>query len=349
MKRTVLMILGSCVLAMAGAGLGWWLQEAPPAAQPQKVAEVPPRLAAPAVAAPAVSRAATAPPRSLPASLLGTEVNCPVETGADGHLRITKGLRLCFDYFLAAIGEERVEVLAARIRAELRSRLQEPARDEAEQILGAYLAYMSGMAEFEQSEGVQEAGALDMGALRQRMERVRTLRMQYLSAEVIAAFYGDEDAYDRYTLARLELMRNKELSPQARAQQLAELERQLPDDIQDSRKAMNQYLNLKTLTDDWKQRGGSAEELHQIRQGLLGAEATARLEVLDQENASWDRRMGDWYAQRDELLKTPGLSEEDRERQLDDLRRSSFGNEAERRRVEALERIHDQALLSKQP
>ncbi|WP_416409885.1 lipase secretion chaperone [Pseudomonas paraeruginosa] len=208
---------------------------------------------------------------------------------------------------------------------------------------------MSGMAEFEQSEGVQEAGALDMGALRQRMERVRTLRMQYLSAEVIAAFYGDEDAYDRYTLARLELMRNKELSPQARAQQLAELERQLPDDIQDSLKAMNQYLNLKTLTDDWKQRGGSAEELHQIRQGLLGAEATARLEVLDQENASWDRRMGDWYAQRDELLKTPGLSEEDRERQLDDLRRSSFGNEAERRRVEALERIHDQALLSKQP
>lgn len=56
MKRTVLMILGSCVLAVAGAGLGWWLQEAPPAAQPQKVAEVPPRLATPAVAAPAVSR-----------------------------------------------------------------------------------------------------------------------------------------------------------------------------------------------------------------------------------------------------------------------------------------------------
>lgn len=184
-------------------------------------------------------------------------------------------------------------------------------------------------------------GGADLDAIRQRMQQMRALREQYLSTEVIVAFFGEEDAYDRYTLARLELMRDKTLSAQARAQQLAELERQLPEGLQESLKAVNQYLNLKTLTDEWKQHAGSAEELYQIRMSLVGAEATARLEALDQENIAWDRRMSEWFAQRDELLKTPGLSREDRERQLEELRRGSFSSEAERLRVEALERIND--------
>ncbi|MBG4488258.1 lipase secretion chaperone [Pseudomonas aeruginosa] len=343
MNKKVFTFLGCCPWAGAGAGVGWWLQgESLVTARPATVERISRAELAPAKVQESSAQAlAVAAPTTLPRSLVGTEVNCPVEAGDDGHLRITNGLRQCFDYFLAAIGEESLDVLVARIRAQLGGRLQEPARGEAERILVDYLAYLRGLESIQQGSEVREVGGADLDAIRQRMQQMRALREQYLSTEVIVAFFGEEDAYDRYTLARLELMRDKTLSAQARAQQLAELERQLPEGLQQSLKAVNQYLNLKTLTDKWKQHAGSAEELYQIRMSLVGAEATARLEALDQENIAWDRRMSEWFAQRDELLKTPGLSREDRERQLEELRRGSFSSEAERLRVEALERIND--------
>lgn len=281
---------------------------------------------------------------SLPPSLAGTEVDCSLEADAGGHLQVTIGLRHCFDYFLSAVGEESITTLTARIHAQLKSRLQQPALGEAERVLAGYLAYLRGVADIEKRLLAPEAGQMDLERARQQMEQVRALRPLYLSPEVIVAFFSDDDAYDRYTLEKLELMQNKKLSAPARAQQLAVLEQQLPEGIKASLKAVNQSLDLRALTDEWKQRSGSAEELRQIRTNLVGEEAATRLEALDQENADWDVRMNDWYVQRDALLKNTSLSQEDRERQLGDLRKNRFANEAERLRVEALERIRDQGL-----
>lgn len=272
-------------------------------------------------------------------------MDCPLETDVSGHLQLTIRLRHCFDYFLSAVGEESIDSLAARIHAQLKNRLQQPALGEAERVLAGYLAYLRGVADIEKRLLPPEPGQVDMERARQQMDQVRALRRLYLSPEVIAVFFADDDAYDRYTLARLELMQDKKLSVQARAQQLAVLEQQLPEGIKASLKAVNQYLDLRVLTDEWKQRSGSAEELRQIRSNLVGEEAAARLEVLDQENADWDGRMKDWYAQRAALMKNANLSQTDRERQLEDLRKSRFANEAERMRVEALERIRDQGLV----
>ncbi|MDG9925811.1 MULTISPECIES: lipase secretion chaperone [unclassified Pseudomonas] len=345
MNKTVLMLLGCCLLVATATGLPWWLHDESKTMEAVETPALPSTSEATLAMMPATTNTqadmATG-LEGLPRSLAGTEVNCALETDAEGRLRITIGLRHCFDYFLAAVGEESIDTLTARIRAQLRHRLQEPALGEAKGVLEGYLAYLRGVADIEKAQ-VPTSGQMDLERVRQQMEQVRSLRTQYLSPEVIAVFFGDDDAYDLFALARLELLQNKTLSPQARAQQLKELEQQLPEDIQASLEVTHQYLDLRTLTDDWKQRAGSAEELRQIRTSLVGEEATARLEALDQENAAWDRRMNAWYAQRDAILSNTGLSQEDRERQLDDLRESRFSNEAERLRAETLERIHDQA------
>ena len=349
--KTVSMLLGCCLLVAIAVGLPWWLHEEGQAPATQKGVASPRATEAPGVApsTPQTPVAMASGLEDLPQSLAGTQVSCALESDAAGHLRVTIELRHCFDYFLSAVGEESLDSLTARIRAQLRQRLQEPALGEAEEVLTGYLDYLRGVAEIEQSQ-LPEPGQMDLARVRQQMEQVRSLRTQYLSPEVIAAFFSDDDAYDLYALARLELMQSKTLSAQARAQQLAELEQQLPDDIKASLQVTNQYLDLRTLTEDWKQRAGSADELRQIRTSLVGAEATARLEALDQENAAWDGRMNAWYAQRDAVLKNTGLSPEDRERQLTELRKSRFSSDAERQRVEALERIHDKGMpLSMQP
>lgn len=275
---------------------------------------------------------------SLPGSLQGTEVDGELEVDANGHLRITNGVRRVFDYFLSAVGEEPLESIIARIRAYIRHKLPAMAAAEAEQLLDSYLNYKRGLEAVQQ---VQATGAtLDLDAVRRQMQQVQALRSQFFTPEVVAAFFGDEDVYDRYTLARLEVMQNKSLSPTQRAQQLAGLEDMLPPAMRESLKVVNQVQDLEALTQDWKRRGGTTAELRQIRESVVGPEAANRLEALDQERASWDQRMTAWYAERQAILGNASLSESDRQQQVAELRRQRF-SEAERTRVESLEHMHD--------
>lgn len=278
----------------------------------------------------------------LPGSLQGTEVDGELEVDENGHLKITNGVRRVFDYFLSAVGEEPLESIIARIRAYIRHKLPPTAAAEAEELLDSYLAYKRGL------ESVQQAqtggSTLDLEAIRRQMQQVQALRTQYFKPEVITAFFGDEDVYDRYTLARLEVMQNKSLSASQRAQQLAGLEDMLPPDIRESIKVANQVQNLDALTQEWKKRGGSAAELRQIRESVVGPEATDRLEALDQERAGWDQRMSAWYRERDAILATTSLSEQDRQQQVAELRNQRF-NETERVRAESLERMRDRGEL----
>lgn len=276
---------------------------------------------------------------SLPNSLQGTEVDGELEVDASGHLKITNGVRHVFDYFLSAIGEEPLESILARIRAYIRHKLPPVAAAEAEQILDGYIAYKRGLENIVQAARAPNGG-IDIDGIRRQMQQVEALRTQYLSSAVITAFFGDEDAYDRYTLARLDLMQNKNLSAAQRAQQLAALEQQLPAATQEAMKTINQYQNLEALQADWKKRGGSPAELRQIRETLVGTEATNRLEVLDTERASWDQRMSSWYDERATILANKNISDQDRQSQLDSLRNSRF-SDVERMRVESLEHMHD--------
>lgn len=275
----------------------------------------------------------------LPNSLQGTEVDGELEVDANGHLKITNGVRHVFDYFLSAIGEEPLETILARIRAYIRHKLPNMAAGEAEQLLDNYIAYKRGLENVQQAQPAA-GGNIDINAVRQQMQQVQALRTQYFNQEVIAAFFGDEDAYDRYTLARLEVIQNKNLSAAQRAQQLAALQQQLPTSIQESMQTVNQYQNLEALTADWKKRGGTPAELRQIRESLVGAEAADRLEALDKDRAGWDQRMNAWYSERDAILHNTNLSEQDRQSQLNELRKSRF-SDTERMRVESLERMHD--------
>lgn len=340
MKKSVLIGIVAALLALGG--LLYWLA-------PGDDSATDPALAAAAASGGTGSN--HVPPATfttgvegLPPSLQGTDVDGELELDASGHLKITGGIRRVFDYFLSAVGEEPLDSILKRIRAYIRHKLPAAAAAEAERLLDNYIGYKRGLEAIPQVGG--GAGQLDIDALRRQMQQVQALRTQFFTPEVITAFFGDEDSYDRYTLARLDLLQNKSLSPTQRADQLAALEQQLPESMRESIRVINQVQNLESLTQDWKQRGGSAAELRQIRESIVGPEAADRLENLDRENAQWDQRMGSWHAERAAILGNKALSEQDRLLQVDEARKSRF-SESELVRVESLEKIHDSGELVK--
>lgn len=277
----------------------------------------------------------------LPASLRGTEAPS-VTVDDQGRLIINRDLRNVFDYFLTTIGEEPVDTIIARIRAYLRNILKgKPAADQADQILTSYINYKRALLSLPPSPAQENRKTMDLDAYQRQLDQTAQLRRQYLSAEVIQAFFGEEDAYDQYTLARLRLMQDAGLSQAARDQQIASLEQQLPASIQEHLKQARQLKGLQDIQESCSKRNCSASELHDERVAMVGAEATTRLEKLDQDTASWDARISSWLNQRASILGNTALSESDRQQQVATARNALFSS-AELVQVKNLEQIHDE-------
>jgi len=271
----------------------------------------------------------------LPASLRDTDVDGGFELDINGNLIISYRIRQLFDYFLTAQGEEPLPTLVRRLRAYINHTLSGEPAIEAEQLLDDYIGYLNDAASIDDS-GIAPGQKVDPAQIRAQKERLSAIRAGRFDAVTNDAFFAEEEAYDRYTLARLELMDNDSLSLDERATQLADLENQLPPALQDSLKEVTRYQNLQALTQQWQESDGDTGNLQQIRENVVGREAADRLAKLDQERAQWHRRMDSWQRERAIIQSNSGLSDADKKKQIDAARSRLF-NEQEQIRVRALE------------
>lgn len=131
-------------------------------------------------------------------------------------------------------------------------------------------------------------------------------------------------------------MQDDSLNADERASRLTALESQLPPELQESMRDITRYQDLQTLTQQWQEADGNPATLQQMRENLVGREAAERLAKLDQEEAEWQRRVDSWLRERAAILSNTGLSEADKERQIDAARSRLF-NEQEQIRVRSLE------------
>ena len=61
-----------------------------------------------------------------------------------------------------------------------------------------------------------------------------------------------------------------------------------------------------------------------------------RLEALDQERAVWDGRMNEYLQQRDAILKNQALSEQDRQKQVNDIKQKSLDQQEQIQKISLL-------------
>ncbi|MFZ5723397.1 MAG: lipase secretion chaperone [Pseudomonadota bacterium] len=276
---------------------------------------------------------------NLPASLAGSEVNDALRVDADGHLVIEYPVRALFDYFLTTVGEEPLAVVATRIRAYLAHRLQEPARGEALQLLEGYLGFWQAAGELSQHAQAMPGQAAPE-AMAAYLAQLRELRSRYFSRDVVQAFFAEQDAYQAYTLARLQVMQDASLGNVERARRLGDLLAQLPPSVQEAQRAATLVQTLDEVIADCRRAGCPASEVQRIREELAGPEAAQRLAALEADEAALQARLAGYFLQRDRIAANPAYSESDRRAQTEELQHRLF-DDSERLRLVALERIHD--------
>lgn len=334
MNRTLLLAIP--LIVGGGIALTLYFNPAPttvassPSTTPSasKAAEPAPELAASQNQPPALAPGVA----PLPPSFVGTQVDGEFHVDAAGNLLISDDIRRIFDYFLSAIGEETIQASVKRLQGYITSQLQSPAREQALALLDQYLDYKKQLVQLERD--LPQLASLD--AMQQREQAVQALRASIFTAEVHQAFFSGEESYNQFTLQRLAIRHDQRLNDQQKAEALDQLRANLPEQLQDAVIPQMQ-TELRQQTIALQAQGGSAEQIQQLRLQLVGAEATVRLNELDQRRQQWNTRLSD-YRQEKARIEASGLSDSDKESALQEVAEERF-NEQERLRLAAAEEL----------
>ncbi len=294
-------------------------------------------LAPPATVPTSVAGRTTAPPLSL----AGTQVDGRFHLDASGNLLITEDIRRIFDYFLSTQGEESLASSIQRLRSHIAGQLGAPAQGQALALLDQYLDYKRQLVLLERDLPL----LADLAALRQREAAVQALRARIFSAEAHQAFFASEEAYNSFTLQRLAIQRDASLDPATKAAAIDQLRSALPEELQ-GMVASQLQAELRVQVSALRAAGGNPEQVRQLRQQLVGAEATIRLETLDDQRRQWQQRLQDYLKEKTRIEASEGLSDSDKAAAINRLEEEGFSPQ-ERLRLQAASDLA--AARKKQP
>lgn len=266
-----------------------------------------------------------------------TEVNCQMQLDAGNRLIVNEQTRDCFEYFITQMGEKNMDQIQQSFKAYIEKSYKEPALGQIIDLWNRYLQYRQQLGTLKSPGGSQE----EPGYYAAIFNDMKNLRKQFFSAYEIEGLFGTEDIYNDYTIERMKVLADKKLSESEKAKKLKALFDDLPEDWKENLEQLNKLEDLRKLTADIKARGGSAEELHQMRTSLVGAEATARLETLDVQRGQWKNNINSYLSERDSILNS-GMSDSAKQQAIDQLRTQHFSSKQDQLRAETFESVHDQ-------
>ncbi|MDM1770134.1 lipase secretion chaperone [Acinetobacter indicus] len=332
-KHKLWLWLGLITVAVVGI-IYWLIPHSPPSPGHAQAATARTSATSPlAVSSP--NSSATLP--FLSPSQQDTEINCQLQLDSGNRLMVNEQTRNCFEYFITQYGEKTLEQIRQDFQRYIAQTHQEPALGQILDLWQRYLDYRERLGEFQPPQLDPDSPQY----YRSIFNSMKNLRQQFFSAYEIEGLFGVEDVYHDYTLERLSVMDNKQLSEAEKAQKLKALFEQLPEDWQANLEQLNKLEDLRALTAEIKARGGSAAEIRQMRLNLVGPEATQRLEQLDGQRSQWKSRVEEYLNAREQIMQS-GMHDQAKQQAVKQLRGQHFQNPQEQLRLETFEQVHDQ-------
>ena len=259
-------------------------------------------------------------PGPLPASLRGASHGVALRSDAEGNLLVQDDILRLFEFYLAAIEEESIEALLQRIQWELASQLQDPARQQANDLLRRYLDYRLALM------ALPQPTTLDSDTLAAHLQQVDALRQQHFSSVEQTALFAAERAEDAHLLATLQ--NNESPGSAAEPGEMLSVEQRL------QRQQASRDAEVFEQIEQLRASGASAGQIYAVREQQLGSEAATALAQLDEQQALWQQRLQVFAAERQRIHELSLPAEEQRQA-ISTVLASSF-DEREQLRVRAL-------------
>ena len=165
----------------------------------------------------------------------------------------------------------------------------------------------------------------DPRALRDALEARHKVRLQFFDDAEYDALFAREADLDRYTLARLEIERNTQLSPEQRAQALQAADNELSAERRAERSAATEHMAAAAQTAAFNASNADERTRYAARSAQYGPAAAQAMAQLDRDELHWFLRLDQYSQARAQQGEGPGLQQ---------LRQQLFSPE-EQQRIDA--------------
>lgn len=252
-------------------------------------------------------------------------VDGDLRVDAGGQLVVDIGLRDYFDYHLSSADRIGLERAAELLLRDAGQRLGQPALDQLGYLLADYLDYRRARQALQErplGDALQHDLQLQRDLLRQQNAQLASLRRQYLDADTVQAFFGEEEAYARFVLASLDLHLG-ELPARERQLALEALQASLPEPVRETGRRHGQALDVQAQTERLLRAGVSEQGMRAFLALHYDPQSVQRLLTEQRHERQWRRQYRAYRRQLDELGQA-GLSAEAYREHAQQLQRRLF-------------------------
>lgn len=248
-----------------------------------------------------------------------------LQVSADGSLIVDETIKRVIEYFLLASQAEGREQAIERLFEFIELTLPELAASEALSIASRYLEYRDNLAiqEFPVSSDLSDPTVLKQ--IRESLEARRALRREYLGEPVSEALFGYEERYESYSLTRVEVNTNDQLTPSEKELALTRAEKALPPELASRVRYNREEKKLQQKVGELQAEGGNEAEIYGLRKDFYGEAAADRMAFLEDNSASWQSRVSQFYQVQQDILQGPGDQQEKYSR-ISELKQQLFSS-----------------------
>ena len=273
-------------------------------------------------------------------SLKGTDKDGAYPTDDQGNLLMSAAIKERFEYFLSTLGEFPLESVLQMVRDDIELSLQSPAKEQALKLFDDYIAYKYSLAELEKSmDAAQDYEINDIERFRMQLERLRDKRREYLAQDTVDAFFGFDEMYDDFMLARLEIQNSSQLTKQEKLEQIKSLEDSLPEAVKDMRDDSQKVSQAFKVSESMREEGANDEEVFDYNSQQFGQEAAVKLQDLNDQRAAWKSRVENYLKKKSNIEMNENLDFQQQQESIAELRGQHF-SETEIKRLPAFEIIY---------
>jgi lipase chaperone LimK len=269
-KQRGLAIAAALAIALLAPGGAWWTAQDGSSAAP--ATQVP--LADSATVAAASASMARLPPGTVP-------------TAGAPDAFLQPGLRHRIEQLLLDVGPaDTPQELKRKLLAQLHLQFSAAEATRAAELVGRYVDYRVAVSQLKPPK--------DMGdphALRQALQARQQARRQHFTDEEWQALFEQEEQLDRFTIARLEILRNPSLDAQQKQEGLRAAESELPPAQRAARSEAVLHETVAAQSAAFEAAGTLDQQRHAQRSAAYGEAAAQRLGELDREERDWQSRL----------------------------------------------------------
>jgi len=275
-------------------------------------------------------------------SLKGTDKDGAYPVDSEGNLLISAAIKERFEYFLSTLGEFPFESILQMVRDDIALSLQSPAKEQALKLFDDYIAYKYALAELEKSmDAAQDYEVNDIERFRLQLDRLRDKRREYLSQDTVDAFFGFDEMYDDFMLARLEIQNSSQLSKQEKQEQIESLEGSLPEAVKDMRDDSQKISNAFKVSEAMREDDADEGEIFEYNSQQFGQEAAVKLQALNEQRSAWKVRVENYLQKKSDIEMNANLTADEKNESIEMLKSQGF-NDSEIKRLPAFEIIYGQ-------